>query len=602
MKRWTTTEQHEFLLTYVDAYLDAQEKSDFHCFWPSLEEGWFKRWSEKEKLFPDHSQRKLTDAEEKLSTDAVNAQRNRLKTWFRNNTSERRSQRAKKNPLLNLVKASTKKKRRAQLIEIYAKERYAEEVQSTVAEQMSAIPPGERKNSSLRVMKTALNKAWATASDEVKARIKALRDLANAEVDQGPENTPESMQRAIDAMPAALIETMRCIHQQTGLAITVMVGGPWPKRNGRIGTQSFHIGTETELGNNFAQAQRNYDADFLGPWGSHLKKVYPKHVRDSRKLRAPLPTVEEEDHEDVDILTHSGLISMDDGDGDGMAIDTTFTAGSSSSPSSGHSSPLKEAADTNVDNSPDLSDNGSDARSEHDDAPGVLPVDGALGGLDDAWWENYDFSQTGLDEGQSVPSGEDFDAMMSNFVASLPPADPLLAPVIPALPFVFPDVPPFTQVAPAALALPNVPPPPPPSTALALPNVPPFTQVAPAALALPNVPPPPPPSTAPALPNVPPPPPHSTPPPSTAPSAVSPASSVPVPEWFSTAKIYLQDKTLGDDWSAAVDMWIDLETMLEYGVIRILGSLQPQARPAELKNWLKNRNYKATPTINQASL
>lgn len=75
MKRWTDSEQHAFLLTWVDKYLDAQAKADFHCFWTALEEGWFKRWSEKEKLFPGSSQRKLTAEEEALTSAAVEKQR-----------------------------------------------------------------------------------------------------------------------------------------------------------------------------------------------------------------------------------------------------------------------------------------------------------------------------------------------------------------------------------------------------------------------------------------------------------------------------------------------------------------------------------------------
>lgn len=219
-------------------------------------------------------------------------------------------------------------------------------------------------------------------------------------------------------------------------------------------------------------------------------------------------------------------------------------ASPSLSPSSRPASPLEEAAETNDDNSGSLGLFGIplEVPPEEERALKVLPEGHAMmGELDGDWWENFEFTQSALEDVQALPSGDEFDSMMSNFIASLPPADPFLASVLPAHPPFAPAIPAHPLPAQVVSAVPFVSPEallPPPASSTAL--VPLNEQ-----------------------------------PPLTAPSNVPATSSVPQPDWFRTAKTYLEDKTLGDDWSAAVKMWVDLETMLEFGVIRIMVRFLP---------------------------
>ena len=69
-KSWTTEEQYEFLSLYLADFLEAQKnKQESTVFWPQVFRDWFKKFPEREALFPGLES--LTEEQESTLGEAL---------------------------------------------------------------------------------------------------------------------------------------------------------------------------------------------------------------------------------------------------------------------------------------------------------------------------------------------------------------------------------------------------------------------------------------------------------------------------------------------------------------------------------------------------
>ncbi|KAJ7250115.1 hypothetical protein B0H12DRAFT_1299152 [Mycena haematopus] len=338
---WTTPAQKAYLVEMFAKYLEMSEQGSNKSaarFWVSLNEGFFTR-------FPDLA---AGTGEEITKT------KERLKSWMR--YRERRSSAAgresstvgrggaKKKSLFKLLQ-KTKVTRPYRPVEVYQKlygprvreelmkRGYGELNEEAEAERVAASSEGKilteeeerqeeeetekrlRHHRSMRLSlarKTAIEMLEAE-SDEVKAQVKAemihLNEerAAGVDADDNDERTPEQYQHAIDQLGEVARAVLQTIGDETGWHLTLLAGGPMPRRGGAISTKSICFGT-TALGQDFPAAHPNFEEAVKTHFNKYLKRAFPHEIRDARGLS----TLNEPDDS---ALSLEGLISLDpDGD------------------------------------------------------------------------------------------------------------------------------------------------------------------------------------------------------------------------------------------------------------------------------------------------
>jgi len=60
-RRWTTTEQRNFLDSYIPQYLEAQASRKYRKFWPGLYQDWFEKFPEPEPEEGDPTESEVDD-------------------------------------------------------------------------------------------------------------------------------------------------------------------------------------------------------------------------------------------------------------------------------------------------------------------------------------------------------------------------------------------------------------------------------------------------------------------------------------------------------------------------------------------------------------
>ncbi|KDQ54198.1 hypothetical protein JAAARDRAFT_196935 [Jaapia argillacea MUCL 33604] len=144
---------------------------------------------------------------------------------------------------------------------------------------------------------------------EVKAEVEAYQqECLEQENDKGEMTVVDknkAYQEAIEKLPETLQVILDEIHRQTGLAVSIFVGGPEPRSGGRIISLSEHRG-KMPLGHLWDESLLRWSELIQQPFTDFCKLCFSKEIR---KLRA---TVDDEgegtsnrDHQDVELNNDS---------------------------------------------------------------------------------------------------------------------------------------------------------------------------------------------------------------------------------------------------------------------------------------------------------
>jgi hypothetical protein len=79
--------------------------------------------------------------------------------------------------------------------------------------------------------------------------------------------------RAQDRLPVTIMRILEEIEKQAGMACTILLGGPEPKRGGKLTLMKFHSG-QTRMGNDFEAAYEEWHDNVEAPFARHLRKVF----------------------------------------------------------------------------------------------------------------------------------------------------------------------------------------------------------------------------------------------------------------------------------------------------------------------------------------
>ncbi|OBZ68236.1 hypothetical protein A0H81_12003 [Grifola frondosa] len=224
--------------------------------------------------------------------DACNNRRKKLREWFSNNRGNNGRAAANAKTIYDLVTSSATKgkaTRQYQAVEVYSKKYYSERVGPLVKAEIQAQGRRLSRKEILDIIKRITRTVFDAESDEVKAEITAEMEIARAEQPakaepSSGERTPEEYQTALNEMPGVVNNVLSAIAQQTGCTIFALVGGPSPVEGGAIRTMSIHVGA-TEQGQTFEHSCENFEAKYVTPFNTHLKTVYPPHIRNARALQ-----------------------------------------------------------------------------------------------------------------------------------------------------------------------------------------------------------------------------------------------------------------------------------------------------------------------------
>ncbi|KAJ3495297.1 hypothetical protein NLJ89_g10648 [Agrocybe chaxingu] len=105
-------------------------------------------------------------------------------------------------------------------------------------------------------------------------------------LEQVEELHNEQLQNAIDKVPRTVQTIGTSLHTQTGWNVTIMLGGPSPKRGGQIVSYVMHFGKNQEGEDYQAYLGDDYEDAFLSSFDDFLNDVFPLDVCLSRSLGA----------------------------------------------------------------------------------------------------------------------------------------------------------------------------------------------------------------------------------------------------------------------------------------------------------------------------
>ncbi|KAH7903209.1 hypothetical protein BJ138DRAFT_1120602 [Hygrophoropsis aurantiaca] len=282
---WTTPEEAKFLLSYKNEFLKTQLQAQTGPLFEKINHEWFKRFSEKDRLFPGVSE--LMEEQKVQLGEAVEKRKKQIKNWLRNHTH------TKGRAVLSMTKCvnkmltdKAKGTRGPPTNEIAMKLLYEDQVKPVVRAGIDAglyTTKGE-KLMAVRILTAA---ALQEAGPDVMAAALSLKCEKSKKKEKdndgvvAPRTNDEYAVAQAD-FPIIAGQWCNMMEALTGCSFSIFMGGPDPRLDGEINVVSYHTGT-AESGTTFSRVNKDFDARYTKPWSDFLESVYPAPLR---KLRA----------------------------------------------------------------------------------------------------------------------------------------------------------------------------------------------------------------------------------------------------------------------------------------------------------------------------
>ncbi|KAG1881534.1 hypothetical protein C8R48DRAFT_766554 [Suillus tomentosus] len=254
--KWTTKEQEEWLQPWYEKYSGKQGKKcrNFNNFFADLNEQWFDVFTEP---CPNNCTTVGPLTKEEWD-EAIDARKNKLYTRFKNTFGGSRAGRQAK-----------------------AKATDAFDAVNMRLTLNSTMPTASNKQQPLTngrhvaLLKKETATLYAGESEEVKSKVK---EYIVAQKNQRMQNQPETwsvedQKRNLTKLAAVANQFLEGLADTTGLAFSLLVGGPSAELGGLIDVWSFHVG-QTTLGNDFSQAYPDFESRIVAPFRDYLYRVY----------------------------------------------------------------------------------------------------------------------------------------------------------------------------------------------------------------------------------------------------------------------------------------------------------------------------------------
>ncbi|KIK76367.1 hypothetical protein PAXRUDRAFT_18273 [Paxillus rubicundulus Ve08.2h10] len=176
-------------------------------------------------------------------------------------------------------------------VEAYMKLYYETKVKPNIEEAhalATATPSGEatvgvKLPPKLETIMKKTRELYQAESPKVKAEVTVhLQQMIAAKEERGEQArktaglTVKDKQFYIDKLAPTLAHFFHKLHEVTGWAFTILMGGPSDRLGGSIDVNSFHVGV-TRLGNLFDQAYPEFNSGIMRPFSEFLACVYPNN-------------------------------------------------------------------------------------------------------------------------------------------------------------------------------------------------------------------------------------------------------------------------------------------------------------------------------------
>nr|VWP01673.1 Cell cycle regulatory protein [Ganoderma boninense] len=296
-RSWATEAQWTWLWGKRPDFLDAQKNGRVSTFMASVYCDWFVEWPEIQALFGHEDEARLTEAEKEMLGKAVAGRRTKLTTWFKNRCRVRPTN-ANITSLMAAAGVTKRPTRLPQKIEVYSKKYYKQKVKSTVTAQLSELKdrlgrPLTSKEK-LDIIKKCTASAFASESQEVRdeidtmhAALKEAVSATDAALEAADETrdgrTPSQFQAAINYAPQVLEKVLNPLAKSMGWTFSIFGAGPVPEEGGQISSMAAHFG-RNQHGHTLPQATPDFEEQFIRPFGKFAKSVFPRAVREQRRL------------------------------------------------------------------------------------------------------------------------------------------------------------------------------------------------------------------------------------------------------------------------------------------------------------------------------
>ncbi|KAG2144654.1 uncharacterized protein EDB93DRAFT_1251522 [Suillus bovinus] len=280
--KWTTAEQEAWLQPWYEKYLGKQSEKcrNYSNFFADLNEHWF-------DAFPEPRPNNCTTVgpltKEEMDS-AVDARKDKLYIRFKNNCGGSKAGRQAKakatdafNAVVRRITECEKPTRTLQEHEAYSKLYYADRIQKSVQETLKKAEEEQplTNGQHIALLKKETAALYADESEDVKSQVKEyIAAQKNQRMDRPETWSIEDQERNLTKLAAIVNQFIRGLADATGLAFSLLVGGPSAELGGLIDVWSFHVG-HTKLGNDFSQAYPDFDSGIIAPFRDYLYRVYP---------------------------------------------------------------------------------------------------------------------------------------------------------------------------------------------------------------------------------------------------------------------------------------------------------------------------------------
>ncbi|KIK34905.1 hypothetical protein CY34DRAFT_17392 [Suillus luteus UH-Slu-Lm8-n1] len=276
--RWTTKEQEEWLQPWYEKYLGKQGKQcrNFSNFFADLNEQWFDAFPEPHP----HNYTTVGPLMKEEWDEAIHTRKNKLYIHFKNTFGGSRAGRQAKakathtlNAVVRMITECEKPTCTLQEREAYSKLYYADCIQQSVQETLKLEEQRQPLTNSQHValVKKKTAALYEGESEEVKSKVK---EYIIAQKNQCMQNQPElwnveDQERNFTKLAAIANQLLKGLADATGLAFSLLVGGPSVELGGLIDVWSFHVG-QTALGSDFSQAYPDFESRIITPFYDYL--------------------------------------------------------------------------------------------------------------------------------------------------------------------------------------------------------------------------------------------------------------------------------------------------------------------------------------------
>ncbi|KAG2739933.1 hypothetical protein P692DRAFT_20754799 [Suillus brevipes Sb2] len=269
---WATQEQQDFILTFQDEFLECKKKGNFATFWAPFFEKWEERWP----LEVSNDDQQLSEAQlaQEVAKERLAVQKAGRRANAAGNTIVTKL-------IGGIVKKEKKKSRPLKATEVYSKMYYATRVQPAVKEELNAMKEAsdapDLKKRTIQVVRRQLASRWENETVEVKEEV---ANLVREMKDQREKDTSDCKKlRVISRLTEILSTFFSELHDSTGWAFSILLGGPDPTNGGKLDVSSLHIGT-TALGNRFNQACPKFEERIMVPYFEFASHAFRKSSND----------------------------------------------------------------------------------------------------------------------------------------------------------------------------------------------------------------------------------------------------------------------------------------------------------------------------------